>query len=54
MRVLEPIASQLLRAGNDIEQLAGEVAPASAEALRMMVAAARNGDSRLRELIAKG
>ena len=53
-RVLEPIASQLLRAGNDIEQLAGEVAPASAEALRMMVAAARNGDSRLRELIARG
>lgn len=54
MRVLEPIASRLLRAGNDIEQLAGEVAPAAAEALRTMVAAARDGDSRLRQLIAEG
>jgi hypothetical protein len=51
-RVLAPIVADLARAERDVEQLAGK-APASAEALRLIAAAAREGEARLRELMGR-
>lgn len=49
--VLEPIASRLTRTSSEADALASEVTPESAHALRMIAAAARDGDLTLRELL---
>jgi hypothetical protein len=51
-RVLAPIVAQLARAEHDTAQLADKT-PASAGPLRLIAAAAREGESQLRQLIGK-
>jgi hypothetical protein len=52
-KVLEPIATQLTKTKRDAEQLA-KTAPKSADALRVIAAAARDGDAELRALLQGG